>query len=314
MRTFVKAATVLLVCLLASPLFGGDCSDVSGRIGPLKNKPQQLKRLLDKAPQCGEVWEALGDYYYKKRIWNDAYSNYEQALKYMPGNTRVSSRLDELRPKLTTLINDEQDMIKWRRRIGGTTDSVPQSFASAPAPAPGVQPDNTQLAALSRQSTAQPARSQVQASKPSSKTAAQKSSSKKSADSKTALASRGESSATQSARSKIDKVALMIHFNYNSSELTPEGKKLLDGFAEILNKELADRTFLIQGHTDDTGSREYNIKLSLDRAAAVSEYLSQRGVDVKRLSVQGYGYDKPIYDNSTELGRSKNRRVEFEEK
>lgn len=67
----------------------------------------------------------------------------------------------------------------------------------------------------------------------------------------------------------------------------------------------------ISGHTDNVGSAVYNKTLSLNRAKAVLDYLTERGIDVGRLSCQGYGFDQPIADNSTDEGRALNRRTEF---
>ena len=67
----------------------------------------------------------------------------------------------------------------------------------------------------------------------------------------------------------------------------------------------------ISGHTDNTGTDEYNMQLSLDRAKAVADYLISKGIDAKRLTWRGYGASKPVADNTTEEGRAMNRRTEF---
>ena len=68
----------------------------------------------------------------------------------------------------------------------------------------------------------------------------------------------------------------------------------------------------ISGHTDSQGDHDKNVILSQQRAEAVMNYLISKGIDSSRLSAFGYGPDKPIADNSTQKGRSANRRVEFE--
>ena len=67
----------------------------------------------------------------------------------------------------------------------------------------------------------------------------------------------------------------------------------------------------ISGHTDNVGSAEHNHELSRNRAKAVYDYLVQQQIAPARLSYEGYGFDKPIDDNSTEPGRANNRRTEF---
>jgi OOP family OmpA-OmpF porin len=72
-----------------------------------------------------------------------------------------------------------------------------------------------------------------------------------------------------------------------------------------------DKKIEIGGHTDSTGSSEYNQALSESRAIAVLEAMEAAGVDRKRMIAIGYGEDKPIANNATEEGRLVNRRIEF---
>ncbi|HIE15917.1 MAG TPA: OmpA family protein, partial [Bacteroidales bacterium] len=67
----------------------------------------------------------------------------------------------------------------------------------------------------------------------------------------------------------------------------------------------------ISGHTDNKGSVEHNKILSRNRAKTVYDYLIANGIDYNRLTYKGYGFDKPIADNSNEAGRKLNRRTEF---
>jgi len=81
--------------------------------------------------------------------------------------------------------------------------------------------------------------------------------------------------------------------------------------AEIL-KRYPDRDILVGGHTALAGTAEGRQKLSEERAAAVAEYLIDRGARTDtQIVVRGYGAEKPLADNSTEAGREKNRRVEI---
>jgi outer membrane protein OmpA-like peptidoglycan-associated protein len=100
-----------------------------------------------------------------------------------------------------------------------------------------------------------------------------------------------------------------IQFAVNSSQLSESSRTNLTELAETL-KKYDDTNILIEGHTDVTGSREHNMKLSDDRAESVSEYLESIGVANKRITTEGYGPDQPVSDNTTDYGRQQNRRVE----
>ena len=79
----------------------------------------------------------------------------------------------------------------------------------------------------------------------------------------------------------------------------------------ILMKARPEISIGVYGHTDNIGGRDYNVRLSRARAAAVMEYLVKQGIEQGRLQSEGFGPDKPVADNATEEGRAKNRRVEF---
>jgi outer membrane protein OmpA-like peptidoglycan-associated protein len=101
-----------------------------------------------------------------------------------------------------------------------------------------------------------------------------------------------------------------VLFAFDKSNLTIDSKATLDKLVEVLNK-YPDTDIELQGHTDNQGSDKYNQSLSERRARSVSTYLSEQGISRKRMKVKGFGESVPKYDNSTENGRSQNRRVEF---
>ena len=108
------------------------------------------------------------------------------------------------------------------------------------------------------------------------------------------------------------KVGALIHFDFDSDWIKPESYGLLDNFGKALNGGLYDAVFLVVGHTDSSGSDEYNQALSSRRANAVIHYLiDHHGIAEERLVAQGHGESSPIADNHTEDGRFMNRRVEF---
>jgi len=84
----------------------------------------------------------------------------------------------------------------------------------------------------------------------------------------------------------------------------------LNKVVAVLN-ENAGYSISLVGHTDNTGNSEENLKLSKDRANSVKQYLINNSIAAERISAIGYGDSKPISSNSTEAGRAKNRRVDF---
>jgi len=101
-----------------------------------------------------------------------------------------------------------------------------------------------------------------------------------------------------------------FRFAVDRSELSDETRAALDEFAEQIKADNANVFIEIQGHTDATGSEDYNMKLGEQRAEAVRLYLSQQhGMALHRMSVISYGETAPVADNSTREGRALNRRV-----
>jgi outer membrane protein OmpA-like peptidoglycan-associated protein len=101
-----------------------------------------------------------------------------------------------------------------------------------------------------------------------------------------------------------------IMFDVDKSDLRPEANVDLTNLAGILNK-YPDTDILIEGHTDATGSDEYNLQLSQLRAQSVANKLSADKVSATRFTIMGYGKSQPVADNSTAEGRQENRRVEI---
>lgn len=99
-------------------------------------------------------------------------------------------------------------------------------------------------------------------------------------------------------------------FDVNSYMINEEAKADLLRVAYSL-KQMPNTFVVVNGHTDATGSKEYNEKLSRKRAVQVANYLKGAGVDEKRLLVDGYGEKIPKYSNKSFKGRDKNRRVDF---
>lgn len=102
-----------------------------------------------------------------------------------------------------------------------------------------------------------------------------------------------------------------VRFATSKSEILSDSFPLLEEVASILKAHPELIRLRITGHTDNRGARDYNIKLSQDRAEAVRRFLIERGIEAARLEAKGYGPDQPIASNADAEGRQKNRRTEF---
>lgn len=102
-----------------------------------------------------------------------------------------------------------------------------------------------------------------------------------------------------------------ITFDVDKSDLKPAFHNTLDSVVLVLN-EYKSTLITVKGHTDSTGSDDYNQKLSERRALSVAQYLQSKNVAQQRLAAVGYGETRPIAPNNTPEGRAQNRRVELE--
>ena len=111
---------------------------------------------------------------------------------------------------------------------------------------------------------------------------------------------------------KVGEVLNLKHVNFATGKavLTPESTIELDIVVNAMVKNTG-MTVEVDGHTDNVGNEDKNKSLSQARAKAVLDYVSSKGIDMKRMTAMGYGSAAPIADNNTEIGRRTNRRTEF---
>lgn len=100
-----------------------------------------------------------------------------------------------------------------------------------------------------------------------------------------------------------------IFFEYNQYTLTPEARQVLAANAEYMKQRQG--SFVVEGHSDERGSDEYNLALGERRAQAARDYLISLGVPGDRLSIVSYGEERPLEKGSSEEAWAKNRRAEF---
>lgn len=101
-----------------------------------------------------------------------------------------------------------------------------------------------------------------------------------------------------------------LFFDFAKATLRPESEESLNKMVNLMQAS-PQTVIMIQGHTDNVGNLQFNIKLSEARTQSVKNYLIDKGIDEDRIKTYGYGPQKPLTNNKTEANRQINRRVEF---
>ena len=114
--------------------------------------------------------------------------------------------------------------------------------------------------------------------------------------------------AKQTASDKLIAVGDRVLFDYDSAKLDSSAKIMLDAQSRFLRAN-TDLNFIVEGHCDERGTREYNLALGEQRATAVRDYLVINGIDPDRIKVISYGKEKPAVVGSNGMAWSKNRRA-----
>lgn len=106
------------------------------------------------------------------------------------------------------------------------------------------------------------------------------------------------------------RATLFVRFDFDSAVVKPEYHKEIEKLTNVM-KKYPDLNFIVEGHTCNIGTKEYNDRLSRRRAGAIKEVMIKKfGIDAARIKTKGYGLSKPTASNATREGRQKNRRVE----
>ena len=98
-----------------------------------------------------------------------------------------------------------------------------------------------------------------------------------------------------------------VLFSYDSAELTPEARTIVDKWARVLTQNGGTK-IMIEGHCDERGTREYNLALGERRAVVVRNYLSSLGVNTPGIQTISYGKEKPVVLGSNDQSYAQNRR------
>ena len=101
-----------------------------------------------------------------------------------------------------------------------------------------------------------------------------------------------------------------VKFDYKKWDVKPQFNTNLNNIIDLL-KRTPGLNIRVEGHTDNIGSKKYNLELSNKRAQAIKDYLVGNGIDQSRITSIGYGLSRPIAGNDTKEGRALNRRAEL---
>jgi len=115
---------------------------------------------------------------------------------------------------------------------------------------------------------------------------------------------------TKEVKTLFQKALQGIKFDTGKSTIKPVSFPILDAVAKVMNENPSYK-LIIGGHTDNVGAEGMNLTLSKNRAESVSVYLIGKGISPERISATGYGLTRPVDDNNTVAGRTRNRRVEL---
>ncbi|MEZ5539746.1 MAG: peptidoglycan-associated lipoprotein Pal [Pseudomonadales bacterium] len=106
-----------------------------------------------------------------------------------------------------------------------------------------------------------------------------------------------------------DQYGNVVYFEFDSANIQPASEEMLNAYSELLKS--SGQHAVLQGNTDERGTREYNMALGERRGKSVADYLSMRGVSSSQLEVVSFGEERPAVEGSDEFAYSKNRRVEI---
>jgi OmpA-OmpF porin, OOP family len=106
-------------------------------------------------------------------------------------------------------------------------------------------------------------------------------------------------------------VQFQVYGKHRSETVAPVSQNLMNEIRDVINQHPEILKIEVQGHTDDSGDDDFNLRLSQDRAEAVRQWLIDAGIPASKLVAKGYGFNKPLADNRIRQGRQQNRRVEF---
>lgn len=283
-----------------------------------RHAPVELRDARDKLAEAERRWRDGADSS-EVTHWSWMASNRAQVAREATELRRMENRVEELR-------NERERLQLQARAMRAEQDAARTEAARARAEADRERAEADRLAERAERERAEAARMAEQAERQRAEQAARE------AELQREMAERRAAELEEQTRQMREEAERLqrqiaelearptdrglvltlgsdVLFDFDRYELRSGAARTVERIAEFLN-EYEDRQVLVEGFTDSTGSREYNMGLSERRANSVRQALIERGVDEDRIRIRGYGPDYPVASNDNEAGRQLNRRVE----
>ena len=259
----------------------------------LKEKDSKDPRIASKEESCQIYTQIIEAQIAAQKSRNSLAENRKKQLAVRDSIRRIQEKIGEVRSGRAS--NLEEDLQAERAKLA-QTNSAMDSAMTAAAEREALQAERAKAREDSLNKLLQEERAKAEARQNEAKNKLNELQSKL-------------IQVTEDARGIILSMSDIL-FDVDKASLKADLKTSLARVAGILTV-YQELNVSVEGHTDNTGSEEHNLKLSEQRAKNVLDFLVDQGIDAGRLTSKGFGMSKPVADNATKEGRQKNRRVDL---
>lgn len=259
----------------------------------LKEKDSKDPRIASKEESCQIYTQIIEAQIAAQKSRNSLAENRKKQLAVRDSIRRIQEKIGEVRSGRAS--NLEEDLQAERAKLA-QTNSAMDSAMTAAAEREALQAELAKAREDSLNKLLQEERAKAEARQNEAKNKLNELQSKL-------------IQVTEDARGIILSMSDIL-FDVDKASLKADLKTSLARVAGILTV-YQELNVSVEGHTDNTGSEEHNLKLSEQRAKNVLDFLVEQGIDAGRLTSKGFGMSKPVADNATKEGRQKNRRVDL---
>lgn len=259
----------------------------------LKEKDSKNPRIASKEESCQIYTQIIEAQIAAQKSRNSLAENRKKQLAVRDSIRRIQEKIGEVRSGRAS--NLEEDLQAERAKLA-QTNSAMDSAMTAAAEREALQAELAKAREDSLNKLLQEERAKAEARQNEAKNKLNELQSKL-------------IQVTEDARGIILSMSDIL-FDVDKASLKADLKTSLARVAGILTV-YQELNVSVEGHTDNTGSEEHNLKLSEQRAKNVLDFLVEQGIDAGRLTSKGFGMSKPVADNATKEGRQKNRRVDL---